>query len=419
MIRAARTRTLVAAILLTLFPGLVFAAPDLALSMSVDVPVPAPGQPVQFTVTLTNVGADPATAVTVTDKLPAELAIPTGLAAFASVGTYDPVSGAWVVGDLAAGASAQLVVPAIVVATAVPPCSVNVAETNHSLDTQQANNRAVAAVRRTATDRCVDLSVSGSGNVLPVCEKSRHLELQVEVRNAGPDAASNVLVDLSQTPVIAPGLRFTSAGCSGTRCTIASMAPGSTVSLQARSNDFRNLTQQTLKLNFAASSTETDYETDNNQATASTLLTVFDTCEIDLGGSTIQCFIATAAYGSALEPQVVVLRAFRDRYLQHTALGRAFIRFYYRHSPPLASFIAAHPWSRAGTRALLTPIVLTIAYPLRTLAVIAFAVVLLMSWRLRRRRRVTNGIGPNEAAPGTFPGRPTTGRDSSGPLLRR
>ena len=118
MIRAARTRTLVAAILLSLFPGLVFAAPDLALSMSVDVPVPAPGQPVQFTVTLTNVGADPATAVTVTDKLPAELAIPTGLAAFASVGTYDPVSGAWVVGDLAAGASAQLVIPAIAVAAA-------------------------------------------------------------------------------------------------------------------------------------------------------------------------------------------------------------------------------------------------------------------------------------------------------------
>ncbi len=207
------------------------------------------------------------------------------------------------------------------------------------------------------------------------------------VTNAGPDAASNVLVDLSQTPVIAPGLRFTSAGCSGTRCTIASIAPNSTVNLQARSNDFGNKTQQALTLNFAVSSTETDYATDNNQAAASSLLTVFDTCEIDvgnLGGGTIACFIATAAYGSALEPHVVALRQFRDRYLQRTAIGRAFIRFYYRHSPPLAAFIAAHSWSRAGARALLTPIVLTIVYPLRALAVVALAIVLLIAWRRRR-----------------------------------
>lgn len=387
MTRAASTRAIVAVTLITLFPGLVFAAPDLALSMSVDVPVPGPGQPVQFTVTLNNVGADPATAVTVTDKLPAELAIPAGLAAFTSMGTYDSASGTWIVGDLAAGATAQLVIPAIVVVSAVPPCSVNVAETNHGLDTQKSNNRAVAAVRKTATDRCVDLSVSGGGNILPPCEKLRHLELQVAVTNAGPDAASNVLVDLSQTPVIAPGLRFTSAGCSGTRCTIASIAPNSTVNLQARSNDFGNKTQQALTLNFAVSSTETDYATDNNQAAASSLLTVFDTCEIDvgnLGGGTIACFIATAAYESALEPHVVALRQFRDRYLQRTAIGRAFIRFYYRHSPPLAAFIAAHSWSRAGARALLTPIVLTIVYPLRALAVVALAIVLLIAWRRRR-----------------------------------
>jgi uncharacterized repeat protein (TIGR01451 family) len=388
MTRAASARSIVAVTLITLFPGLVFAAPDLALSMSVDVPVPGPGQPVQFTVTLINVGTDPATGVTVTDRLPAELAIPAGLAAFTSLGNYDPVTGAWIVGDLGPGATALLIIPAIFAVPAAPPCSVNVAETNSGLDTQKSNNRAVAAVRKTATDRCVDLSVSGGGSVLPACEKSRHLELHVEVTNAGPDAASDVIVDMNQNPAIAPGLRFTNAGCSGTRCMIASIAPNSTVNLQALSNDFGNKTQQTLTLNYAVSSTDTDYATGNNQAESSGLLTVFDTCEIDVGnvGGAAGCFIATAAYGSALEPHVVALRQFRDRHLQRTELGRAFIRFYYRHSPPLAAFIAAHTSSRFGVRVLLTPIVLTIVYPLRALAVVALAIVLLFTWRRPRRR---------------------------------
>ena len=249
MKREASARTVVAAAILCLLPGLLLAAPDLELRMSVDIPVPGLGQPVQFTVTLNNIGADPATGVVVTDKLPAELAIPVGMAAFTSTGNYSPDTGAWTVGDMAAGATAVLVLPAIVAAATEPPCSVNVAATSHGLDTQKSNNRAVAAVRKSANDRCVDIAVSGGGNLVPDCAKSRHLDLSVSVANAGPDAASNVFVDLGQTPSIAPGLRFTNAGCIGTRCTIASVPAGSTVKLQALSNDFSNQTSQTLTLN--------------------------------------------------------------------------------------------------------------------------------------------------------------------------
>ena len=167
MNREARVRTVVAAAILCLFPGFLLAAPDLELRMSVDVPVPGPGQPVQFTVTLNNVGADPATGVMVNDKLPAELAIPAGMAAFTSTGTYAPDTGTWIVGDMAAGATAVLVLPAIVAVATQPPCSANVAETSNSLDTQRSNNRAVAAVRKSASDRCVDLAVSGGGNLVP------------------------------------------------------------------------------------------------------------------------------------------------------------------------------------------------------------------------------------------------------------
>ena len=78
-----------------------------------------------------------------------------------------------------------------------------------------------------------------------------------------------------------------------------------------------------------------------------------------------------------------MLRQFRDRYLQRTALGRAFIRFYYRHSPPIAAVIAEHDWMRFLLRMLLTPLVLAIAFPLRALLLAALAATLLLA--LRRR----------------------------------
>jgi len=389
MKREASVRTVFAAAALLLFPRVLLGAPDLELRMSVDIPVPGPGQPVQFTVTLNNIGTDPATGVIVNDKLPAELAIPAGMAAFTSTGTYSADTGTWIVGDMAAGATAVLVLPAIVAAATQPPCSANVAETSNSLDTQKSNNRAVAAVRKSANDRCVDLAVSGRGNLVPPCEKSRHLDLSVSVANAGPDAASNVFVDLGQTPVIAPGLRFTNTGCTGTRCTIASIPAGSTVTLLALSSDFANSTSQTLVLNFAASSSDTDYATANNQATSSGVVPVFDTCDIDIDlpkGAGVACFIATAAYGSPLEPHVQALREFRDRYLQQNALGRAFIALYYRHSPPIADLVAAHGSLRFLARAILTPVVLIVVHPVESLSAVILMLAAMAGIRAQRRR---------------------------------
>lgn len=64
------------------------------------------------------------------------------------------------------------------------------------------------------------------------------------------------------------------------------------------------------------------------------------------------CFIATAAFGSALAPEVVFLREFRDRVLSRSCLGRWFIRTYYRMSPPLASLISKERFLRAAVRLL-------------------------------------------------------------------
>jgi hypothetical protein len=53
----------------------------------------------------------------------------------------------------------------------------------------------------------------------------------------------------------------------------------------------------------------------------------------DSGGSDSGCYVATMVYGSYDAPNVLVLRAFRDRFLQHYAWGRSFIRWYYANSP--------------------------------------------------------------------------------------
>jgi len=75
------------------------------------------------------------------------------------------------------------------------------------------------------------------------------------------------------------------------------------------------------------------------------------------GGGGGGCFIATAAYGSALEPQVVLLQAFRDRHLMGNLAGRAFVRWYNRSSPPVAAEIKKSPALRVVVRGILWPLV--------------------------------------------------------------
>jgi len=104
------------------------------------------------------------------------------------------------------------------------------------------------------------------------------------------------------------------------------------------------------------------------------------------GGGGGGCFIATAAYGSYLHPQVQILRDFRDHFLLTNAPGRAFVAFYYRTSPPLADFISRHELLRGVVRAALTPVIASVAHPAS--AVIALLLAAMVALCLPFRRRI-------------------------------
>jgi hypothetical protein len=106
------------------------------------------------------------------------------------------------------------------------------------------------------------------------------------------------------------------------------------------------------------------------------------------GGGGGGCFIATAAYGSYLHPQVQILRDFRDTWLLTNAPGRTFVALYYRLSPPLAGFIAQHAILRLLVRLMLTPIVLAIAHPTAA-ALLLLAAACGMAGRVRLRKTVS------------------------------
>jgi hypothetical protein len=70
------------------------------------------------------------------------------------------------------------------------------------------------------------------------------------------------------------------------------------------------------------------------------------------------CFVATYAYGSYENKEVLFLREFRDKYLKSFYLGKIFIKVYYLSSPLLVKFFKQIKFPPFIIRKLLNPIII-------------------------------------------------------------
>ena len=118
--------------------------------------------------------------------------------------------------------------------------------------------------------------------------------------------------------------------------------------------------------------------------------TTYSSEEESSGSSGGGCFIATAAYGSYLDPHVLTLRKFRDQHLLTNSIGTWFVEFYYRHSPPLADYISERETLRTIVRSGLAVVIYSIEYPFTAGLILLMPLLILIRQRRRRVSTISN-----------------------------
>ena len=348
---------------------------------------------------------------------------------------YDQGTGVWTVGELAAAEFATLAIEMTAPAT-TSGCITNTASASVTsvfvMDPDTTNDSADVTIGAPA---CADLSVTTSTSSFIDNNVAGGVPLLVvlinlDVTNNGPNTARDVQIEEVQfdiegrdfvgedvfldTPVDVPG---GSGGIEGSilredfddgesfpgatpisdlgdllsgatvRRTVTVVIEDSTVNVNPFDFDIDYAYTVSSAPEDPAVRAPSADPVSNNDTIVSTAVISYDEALfefIEAVSSSGLCFVATAAYGSYLEPEVVVLRDFRDRYLLTNGAGRAFVRLYYRYSPPLADVIAGSDALRAIVRAMLTPLVYGIKYPLLALP---GAAVLMLCWLAGWRRR--------------------------------
>jgi len=158
------------------------ASTDLAIAKTAPAGPYQVGAQVSYTITVVNNGPDAATAVAVSDALPAQLSL---VSSSASVGSYS--GSAWTIGSLASGASATLTITASVNAIG---SILNVASvTGAEFDPDTSNNTAQAAISGSAADLAVTKTADPATAFV-----GDSVDFVVTVTNQGPGTASGVSV---------------------------------------------------------------------------------------------------------------------------------------------------------------------------------------------------------------------------------
>ena len=389
---------------------------DLAITKTADSTSLQPGvsgmDTTTFRINVRNNGPDFAQVV-VTDTLPPPLVPVPGLPPTSDIGGVISIAGNTVTWDgfsLSNNEQGNLAIPVQAGPTALGCASntatVTIAPGTPGTDSNGANNSATAGIGLPA---CADLMIEGSIiSDIALVPRSTNTDIvhRVRIRNNGPNAATNVRLTIIRYDVtggttylfadaltgdslqaphssrIDPSLLPHTSGIAST-----SLAPGASIEVPLIKYvaEIINDSDWDVVYEIRVDGSESDPVAGNNIQSSGYHGVATSP------GSGFMCFVATAAYGSYLEPEVVTLRRFRDRFLQTNSPGRAFVAWYYRVSPPIAAYIAQRDWARVLTRGALTPVVYTIKYPAP--AGLVWLGLLLLPFRRRIARGWRAGMG--------------------------
>ncbi|MDH3408049.1 MAG: outer membrane beta-barrel protein [Gammaproteobacteria bacterium] len=364
---------------------------DISVQKDVDKDILSTDQDLAtFTLTVSNVGPDPAD-IRVTDALPlSQLQIPIGMEpATDGVGVVNRNGNevVWNISPLGVGASATLDIPVQLVPGTGVGCVTNTAEAElvdaRAADPNGDDNSAPRTIG--AIGGCADLSVSGfiDEQFDPQGWETEALPVFVlTLRNLGPTSATDVRLFGTFTVPRHPHLDQKPPGCNydnrtgDVSCSLGTLLANASTTLRF----VFEKTGGVLGYDVSVEHSGTDLEEENDKASDSAYFS-------QIGADGI-CFIATAAYSSYLHPDVQVLRDFRDGYLLTNTAGRAFVDWYYETSPRIAELISQYATLRWLTRVALTPLVYTIKYPWLAVAALISIILLLLRRRLKSLRRV-------------------------------
>jgi len=360
------------------------ASADLSVTLA-DSPDPVTsGQPLTYTATIRNNGPDAAASVRLTGTLPfgvgfTSATVTSGTCTFELVGTNGNIT--CVVPTLANGNTATATILGTPQGSGAISFTMTVS--SEATDGSPANNTATAAttVASAPPPPVNNGTLALAGSTVSVGESAGSVVLSV-TRTNGTDGAVTVSYATANGTATA-GSDYSAA--SGTLSWAAGDAADKTITVSI-TGDTVDEPNETFTL---ALSNPTGGAA---LGTASATVTITDDDEPAPpppdgggGGGGGGCFIATAAYGSYLAPEVRVLRDFRDDYLLRSQAGRTFVRFYYAVSPPIADYIRDREPLRLATRVALTPVIYAVKSPAEAALTLAVLLLVPFGWMSRRR----------------------------------
>jgi large repetitive protein len=257
---------------------------DLSLSKSVSPQSVLPGGLLTYNLTVQNLGPDTASAVVVSDVLPASVQFVSAVPSQGSCEGGGTVSCS--LEDLAAGSAASIVITAAAAPNAPPgPISNQASVTANTTDPDTGNNQASAEAAILAFT--ADLSISHTAAPSPVTAGTR-LTYTIQGSNLGPHSATGSVIQFNlpvQTSQVS--VSPSKGSCSGSPaviCQIGALSLGESVSVSLVVDVSPSAAGQ-LELTASISANETDPSPANNTHTLATPITAQADLRITLSAS--------------------------------------------------------------------------------------------------------------------------------------